>query len=276
VFQTNGWGELNTAVGYTAYTKPWTKGAYSSETRALGIYYDDWRPILKTDNRALAARRADLDNIRIFTFGGHHLSALTTQAGTLDFLAWGVGQTGTWGRLDQRAYAVDLEGGIQPAILAKVKPWLRAGYTLGSGDANPNDKTHGTFFQIQPTPRPFARFPFFNMENSRDIMGALILRPHPKVTTSTEFHSLVLANANDLWYSGGGAFQPWTFGYTGRATGGARALANLWDTSVEYRIRRNIAMTVYGGYADGRAAIRAIYPKGNDGAMGYLELNYGF
>ena len=276
VFQTNGWGELNIATSYMAYTKPWTRGAYSSETRALGIYYDDWRPILKTDNRALAARRTDLDSIRIFTFGGHHLSALATQAGTLDFLAWGVGQTGTWGRLDHRAYAIDFEGGIQPAILSKLKPWLRAGYTLGSGDGNPNDKTHRTFFQILPTPRPFARFPFFNMENNRDIMGALILRPHKKVTTSTEFHSLALANANDLWYLGGGAFQPWTFGYTGRATGGAKSLANLWDTSVEYRIRRNITTPAYVGYASGRAAMAAIYPKGKNGALGYLELNYGF
>jgi hypothetical protein len=63
-------------------------------------------------------------------------------------------------------------------LLPKLKPWLRGGYTLGSGDGNPNDCTHGTFFQILPTPRPFARFPFFNMENNRDIMGALILRPH--------------------------------------------------------------------------------------------------
>jgi hypothetical protein len=83
VFQTDGWGEVNTAFGYTAYTRPWNQGAYTSETRFMGIYYDDWRPVLKTDNRALAARRADLDNIRIFTFGGHHLSALATKAGTL-------------------------------------------------------------------------------------------------------------------------------------------------------------------------------------------------
>jgi hypothetical protein len=124
----------------------------------IGIYYDDWRPVLKTD-RALAARRADLDNIRIFTFGGHHLSALATKAGTLDFLAWAVGQTGRWGRLDQRAYAVDFEAGWQPTILPKLKPWLRGGYTLGSGDGNPNDRTHGTFFQIQPTPRAATRIP---------------------------------------------------------------------------------------------------------------------
>jgi hypothetical protein len=57
---------------------------------------------------------------------------------------------------------------------------------LGSGDGNPNDNTHGTFFQVLPTPRPYARFPFFNMMNNEDTFGMLILRPHAKVTTSSE------------------------------------------------------------------------------------------
>jgi hypothetical protein len=276
VFQTNGWGELNIAFGYAAYTRQWSHGAYSSETRALGIYYDDWRPILKTDNRPTAVRRADLDDIRLFTFGGHHLGALQTHAGTIDVLAWAVGQTGDWGRLTQRAYAYDFETGIQPAILPSVKPWLRAGYTVGSGDGNPNDHTHGTFFQLLPTPRPFARFPFFNMMNNRDIMSALILRPHKTVTISSEFHSLALANSNDLWYSGGGAYQPWTFGYTGRSAAGAKSLANLYDTSLEYRFRHDMFATLYAGYAQGRAVIAAIYPQGHNGALGYAELNYRF
>jgi len=276
VFQTNGSGELNTAFGYAAYTKPWGTGAHAAETRVLAIYYDDWRPILKTDNRPLAARRGDLDNIRVGTFGGHHMSAFTTNAGTLDLLAWGVGQTGRWGRLAQRSYALDFEGGFQPNILRRLKPWVRAGYSYGSGDGNPNDQTHGTFFQILPTPRPFARFPFFDMENNRDIMGALIFRPHKNVTTSSEFHSLALANPNDLWYTGGGVFQPWTFGYTGRAAGGARSLANLYDTQVEWRINRSITATAYYGYAQGRAVMAVIYPHGQNGSLGYLELAYKF
>jgi Alginate export len=276
VFQTDGWGENDVAFGYTAYTRQWTRGKYASETRALGIYYHDWRSVLKADNRPLAARKTDFDNIRIFTFGGHHLSALKTGAGTLDFLAWAVGQTGDWGRLQQRAYAVVVEGGIQPAILPAVKPWFRGGYTTGSGDGNANDNRHGTFFQLLPTPRPFARFPFFNMMNNRDIMGSMTLRPHKDVTISSEFHALSLANASDLWYTGGGAYQPWTFGYTGRATGGAKSLANLYDTSFEYRIRPFVTATAYVGYADGRAVMKAIYPSGKNGALGYLELNYKF
>jgi hypothetical protein len=276
VFQTDGWGEVNVAVGYAAFTRQWARGGYTSETRAFGIYYDDWRPILKTDNRPLAVRQEDHDDIRIFTFGGHHLGALRTSAGAFDVLAWAVGQTGDWGRLAQRSYAYDLETGFQPNVLAAVKPWIRGAYTLGSGDNNPNGRTHGTFFQILPTPRLFALFPFYNMENNRDIMGDVILRPGKIVTFSTQFDSLALASASDLWYSGGGAFQPWTFGYTGRATDGAKSLANLYSTGISVRASRNITTSLYTGYAQGLAAIRAIYPRGHNGALGYAEMEYRF
>lgn len=123
---------------------------------------------------------------------------------------------------------VRFEEGFQPAILPSLKPWVRKAYTLGSGDNNPNDHSHGTFFQILlPTPRLFARFPFYDMENSRDIMAIVILRSGKIVTISSEFHALALANNNGLWYTGSGAFEPWTFGFTGRAIGGGKSLADL-------------------------------------------------
>ena len=114
------------------------------------------------------------------------------------------------------------------------------------------------------------------MMNNADAFAILILRPHSKVTLSSEFHSLRLANANDLWYSGGGAFQPWTFGYTGRSTSGRRSLANLYDLSAEYRMNRKFTLSAYMGYAQGRAAMEQIYPQGNNGKFGYLEFLYRF
>jgi hypothetical protein len=114
------------------------------------------------------------------------------------------------------------------------------------------------------------------MMNTEDSFGSLVLRPQAKVTVSSEFHSLRLSNANDLWYSGGGAFQPWTFGYAGRATSGRRSLANLYDTSIEYRMSRNITLTAYLGYAQGLAAIDQIYNQGTGGEFGYIEFLYRF
>ncbi len=239
VFQTDGWGWNRVGFGYASFTHEWGSGNHAADTRVFMIDYDDWRHILKTDNRPVGVRRGDMENIRIETFGAHSLHAFTTGAGTIDALAWGAVQTGRWGTQTQRAYALDFEAGFQPRVLrrlkplAKLKPWIRGGYTIGSGDGNPGDARHGTFFQVLPTPRPYARFPFFDMMNTEDRFGALILRPHARVTVSSEFHALRLSNANDLWYGGGGVFQPWTFGYVGRPA----CRATLAQQSVRYQRR---------------------------------------
>lgn len=282
VYQTDGWGWNDVAFGYAAFTHDWGHGNHAADTRFFALDYDDWRHILKTDDRPAAIRRGDTENIRIQTFGAHSLHAFTTNAGTIDALAWGAFQTGRWGTQTQLAYALDFESGYQPKIaerlktLAALKPWIRGGYTVGSGDGNPSDNRHGTFFQVLPTPRPYARFPFFNMMNTEDRYGALIVRPHRKVTVSSEFHSLRLSNAKDLWYSGGGVFQPWTFGYVGRATSGRRSLGNLYDSSLEYQVTRLVTFTGYFGYTQGLAAIGQIYPHGTGGEFGYLEALFKF
>jgi hypothetical protein len=217
-----------------------------------------------------------LGNIRIGTYGGHYVHALESASGTLDVLGIGAGQFGAWGALDHRAWMVDAEAGYQPKILPRLKPWIRAGYYYGSGDGNPNDRRHGTFFQILPTARPFARFPFFDMMNNEDRFTMLTLRPHKRLVLKSEQHFLRLANRNDLWYAGGGAYQPWTFGYQSRAGNGARSLANLYDLSSDVTINTHLAATAYYGYADGKSVVRAIYPRGRLGHMGYLEVNLKF
>jgi hypothetical protein len=277
VFQTDGWGWLHTGFVYTSLTgQVRAKEQSSGEWRLFGIYYDDWRHVLKTDNRPAAARQLDMGNIRLGTFGGHYLQALDTGAGTIDLMTWGALQTGSWGNLGDRAGVFAGEAGVQPRLLKAVRPWLRAGYLYGSGDGNPADKTHGTFFQILPTPRPYARFPFFNFMNNEDAFAELELRPGKVVTVRSDIHALRLTSSQDLWYSGGGAFQPWTFGYTGRPSGGARSLATLYDTSVDYQLGRHASVGVYYGYAEGKSVIRHIYPGNPNGQLGFLEFNYRF
>ena len=271
VFQTDGWGWNRVGLGYAAFTKEWGSARHAADTRFFVIDYDDFRPELKTDNRSLNIRKTDTENIQMQTWGGHSIHAFTTSAGTLDAVGWLAFQTGRWGTQTQRAYAFDVESGFQPAILSRLRPWIRGGYNFASGDGNPNDARHETFFQILPTPRIYARFPFFTMMNMQDAFGTLILRPHPKVTIQSQFDSLRLSSVNDLWYSGGGVFQPWTFGYTGRSTSGAGSLANVYDTGLEYRVNRHTTLTAYFGYAQGLAAMKSIYPADKDGRFGYFE-----
>jgi hypothetical protein len=91
-----------------------------------------------------------------------------------------------------------------------------------------------------------------------------------------DIHSIALANRNDLWYSGGGVYQPWTFGYTGRASGGRTGLATFFDGSLDYTIDRHFAFGVYAGHATGKLVAQTIYPENKDANFGYLELTYKY
>jgi len=277
VFQVDGWGEVNVNVFYGALTGQVTTRKNAGEWRIFGLGYQDCRDgVLKTDNRPATLRAADREHINIGTFGGHYIHTAETAAGPFDLLVWGAVQAGSWGNLAHRAGAYAAEGGWQPRILTALKPWLRGGYNYGSGDKDAGDSTHGTFFQVLPTPRVYARFPFFNMMNNRDWFVELVLRPSPKVTIRSDIHSLRLVNRNDLWYSGGGVFQPWTFGYTGRTSNGNSSLANLFDISTDYNANAHLALGVYYGHAVGKSVIEAIYPQGKNANLGYLEMTFRF
>jgi hypothetical protein len=110
------------------------------------------------------------------------------------------------------------------------------------------------------------------MMNNQDLFAMLLLRPHSKVTIRSEAHGLRLTSGRDLWYAGGGAFQPWTFGFQGRATAGNRGLATLYDTSVELNASKHAAFTGYIGHAVGHSVMAAIYPQGKNATFGYLEM----
>ena len=157
-----------------------------------------------------------------------------------------------------------------------LKPWVSAGYSYGSGDGNPNDTSHGTFFQDLPTPRQYARFPFYNMMNNEDLYATFNVRPVAKLALRSEVHTLRLADATDFWYSGGGAFQPKTFGFTGRPSNGNRGLANVWDLSADYQFTRSFSSTFYYGHAWGKGVIASIYPDGANGQFIFVETDLPF
>jgi hypothetical protein len=268
--------ETRSRFGYGAYTRQFGSAKAASELRVLSMYYTDWRPVLKTDNRPLATRTLDRERIQLGNYGGHFLHARETGAGTVDFMVWGIGQHGSWGQLSHLAGAIATEVGWQPGGVDALKPWLRAGYSRTSGDGDPTDGKNNTFFQMLPTPRPYARFPFFNMMNNEDIMLSSVLRPHSRLSVSTELHVLNLSTSQDLWYQGGGVFNPWVFGYVGRPSLGERGLANLYDVSVDVKVSKGLAMNFYYGRAQGRGVTRAIYPDQKNAQFGYIEATYTF
>jgi len=277
VYQVRGMDELNINLFYGAFNLPIATKNNAGELRIFAIgYMDDRAGVLKTDNRPVAVRTADTNQIRIGTYGLDYVHVLhTDHEGQFDFLAWGAFQTGGWGAQTQKAEAFVGEFGWQPPVRV-INPWFSAGYSFGSGDSNSSDNIHGTFFQIMPTPRPYDRFPFYNMMNNEDFYGSAAFRLPHALGVRSELHALRLANANDLWYGGGGAFQSNTFGYTGRASNGNRSLANVWDISVDFPFSHGFSITTYYGHAWGKSLITNIYPAGTSAQFGYVETNFHF
>lgn len=262
-------------VGYAAATRAFSGGRRRADARLFGLFYRDGRKgVIKSDNRSLvdpAGLAADQEAISITTLGGHYAGLWESGAGKLDLLAWGAGQFGEWGRQSHRAFAGALEGGWQPGRAA-ASPWFRAGYYYATGDRDPSDGDHGTFFPVLPTPRLYARYPFYTLSNVQDLFGQLILRPHPRWTVRADVHQLSLASGSDLWYAGGGAFNRPGFGFGGRPSGGARGLATLLDLSADYQAGKKTTVSLYLGHAIAGKVIDNIYPGTSGGSFAYFEV----
>jgi hypothetical protein len=264
-FDVNGWEHLDIDLGYAALTASGKHG----DARLFALVYDDDRRMPRTDNRPGPARLADSAGAEIVTAGAHLLREIPTGAGTIDLLGWGALQFGDWGSAAHRAGALALEAGLQPKG-APLRPWIRGGVFRASGDDDPDDERHETFFAVLPTPRAYARLPFFTTMNVEEAFASLGLRPG-RVVVRADVRWLRLAQSADLWYAGGGAFENESFGYAGRPTAG-RALARLVDLSLEWRPGAAVTMTLYGGHASGGEAIEAIHGEDAAGLLGYLEV----
>jgi hypothetical protein len=257
-------------VVYAAANRKGT--ATEADLRAFAVAYSDERTIpVKTDNRPLAARSADRSDIEVLTLGGHALRRI----GGFDLTGWGVVQTGDWGRQGHRGHAFALEAGHQWPT-ARWKPWVRVGYDRSSGDDDPADGRHETFFTVLPTPRIYARFPFYTPMNLSDAFVSVILRPDPDVTVRAEYHDLELSEAADLWYAGGGAFDRRTFGFAGRPSGGSTDLAGVTDLEVSWKLSDRTSLTFYQSYARGGDVVRFTFPDGPHANFGYVEATHRF
>ncbi|MFL5620126.1 MAG: alginate export family protein [Gemmatimonadaceae bacterium] len=274
VFQLDGEGTLtDIRVGYGAITVPFRW----ADVRLFGLRYEDRRPIAKVDNRPAAVRTTDLSAVKVNTLGANVALAHPLGSAKVDLLFWGALQNGDWGAQDHSASALSIEGGVQPSL--PLKPWLRAGFSQGSGDDTPGTTaggTHSTFFQMLPTPRIYARTPFYNMMNNRDLFASLILRPARGTSVRTEAHKLSLTEANDLWYAGGGAFNKSVFGYQGRPSGGKTNLATLADIGADRAFGPLLSVGAYFGMVFGGDVVESLHPAGADGKFLYLEMTRRF
>jgi hypothetical protein len=100
-------------VAYGAWTLTEPAWAPRSDLRLFYLYYGDDRGLVATDNRDGDYRAEDEADIEIHTIGGNFAHVQAAGPGDIDFLLWGVWQTGDWESLDHNAYAFSLEAGYR-------------------------------------------------------------------------------------------------------------------------------------------------------------------
>jgi hypothetical protein len=245
-----------------------------THARLFYLYYDDRRDLAVVDNRPLAVRQADREALELHTLGAHAAHVEALGPGNFEVLIWGAGQLGDWQTLDHAAWAFACEAGYQLRSLPAA-PWLRIGLDQSSGDQDPRDGTHETFFQILPTARQYAQFPFYNLMNNQDLFAMLLLRPQRAIFLRTDFHWLRATSRDDLLYAGGGATSDSNFGYSGTATGGKRGLGALVDVALTVQPTSQLTLYLYYGHVFGRGVIEQAF-AGGDGDFGYLEALLSF
>jgi hypothetical protein len=272
VFNMNANAELNVDIQYLASSRYFANNRLMVRGFALG-YHDGRTGLTKTDNRTAAARALDHKNIRIGTYGADAIAAVPVGKDALDLLFWGVLQNGQWGLLNQHSGGYAAEAGFHFSDIP-TQPWIRGGALRTTGDNNNTDGRHNTFFQVLPTPRVYARFPYFNMMNSKDQFIQLIDKPASKLAVRTDLHFLQLTAPSDFWYQGGGAYDTKVFGYTGRPGNHAGSFSSLYDVSADYALSKELALTAYYGKSFGKTVIAKIYPDDREAQFGYFELNY--
>jgi hypothetical protein len=276
-FRLKAFNEIDVELGYAGYTRYLPGQKTRTEVRLFGLYYQDDRGTLKSDNRPPAVLEADHRAIRLATPGAHLISEIDAGRGTADVVLWVAGQLGAWGVQRHLAAEGTAEAGYR--FPGRVRPWIRAGYLRSTGDSNPGDTHHNTFFQILSSPRAYARFPFFTLMNTEDAMLQFKVRPSAKLALRSELHSVHLSNAHDLWYDGGGAFEEGSAGYLGRPSGGKRKVGTSLDVSADYELSPKTTVSAYGGMGRGSAVPALAFPSSGHSAVVHLlsiELTHRF
>lgn len=237
----------------------------NTELGVFGLAYEDERD---PDEGGLR------HGLEVYTLGAYQLGVHPLGPGKLDTLVWLAGQLGDYDDLDHRAGAFVAELGYQlPSLFAK--PWLRAGVNYASGDGDPADGDHHTFFGLLPTNHIYAGFADqIEFQNLVDAFLQLKLNPAPPLTLNLFVHWLWLANDADARYAGSGAFDRKSFGFAATPSRGYRHVGVEYDVVASYVLHRAATLEVGCSWLDGGNLFRR--SASNDALFAYvsIELKY--
>ncbi|UCE85300.1 MAG: alginate export family protein [Deltaproteobacteria bacterium] len=210
-----------------------------TELRFFALDYDDDR---STRDGGLASA------VHVYTVGLSSIGIYPVGPGNFDLFAWFAGQWGRYDGLDHLAAAGILEVGYQfPDVF--MKPWFRLGVNIASGDGDPNDGDHNTFFNMLPTNHLYYGFADqFAFQNLVNYIAQLMLQPHEKVNINLMLHHFKLQDKDDVRYGGTGAFNKDSFGFV--TTANPRRTTNAAteiDAVLNVNVRKGVS--VQAGYA---------------------------
>jgi hypothetical protein len=245
-------------VGASFTLRPVVLGGAAELQGFVLRYSDDRQVAARPDNSGRSASAVD---VAINTFGATLVAASPSRNGRQwDGLVWLAGQTGSWYEQTHRGLSVAAEAGHQWGS-ARWQPWLRAGILWASGDDEPADKRHGTFFQMLPTVRRYAQTALYSQMNSRDVFVQAFARPTSALGLRADVRHVGLATARDHWYFGSGATQGrgTQFGFATRPSYGRRDLATIVELSADYTVSSHWSINGFIGLAEGGQVVRRAF-----------------
>ena len=248
---------------FTKKSSPW------QEWQAFSYAYRDRRSLTARPDNSSAADGAV--NITVTAFGGSFVRQVVTREGSLDLVVWGAAEAGDWYGQSQRAAALSVEAGHR-WVNATLRPWIRGGYDYTTGDRNPTDDHHGTFFPMIPTTRNYALSTAYSPMNLKDAFVQAWIEPS-KFSARVELHRLDLASGADLWYGGSGATASVPgryFGYSGRAANGHTSLGTMAESVADVPIKRFWSINGYLGTMWGGDVVKQSF-VGNRLTFWYIE-----
>jgi hypothetical protein len=247
----------------------WTvkRGTWLDDTELtfFGVFYDDERPI---DEGGIA------DELTVYTAGASWLGVYELGPGRADVLLWGAGQWGEYAANDHLAAAGIAEFGYQLSDVF-AKPWQRVGVNVASGDGDPTDHEHDTFFNLLPTNHLYYGFAdqlaFQNLINP---FVQLRLTPHPKLWVNLFVHWFQLMSRDDFRYAGTGAFERQSFGFPTQNTAGQKDVGIEYDAVVGFNVHRTTTIEFGFSWLDGGDVWRTRPDR--DAAFAYAMVEFKY
>lgn len=262
--------KVQVASGVSGFRHRWGEAATGrGETQVFAHLYRDRREV--TGRPDLSGWTEGGVDVTVPVVGASHLGIVNLGTRRADWLAWGAVQGGDWYGERHRAWSFALEGGHQWRQ-APTRPWIRAGLSHASGDDDPSDDRHGTFFPMLPTMRVYAQSVVYAQMNLRDLFVQALVEPHGRARARVDLHRLDLANRADGWYQGSGAnaLDGGSFGYAVRPSGGAGSLGTIIEGSIDVAIAPWWSVNAYAGHMWGGDVVRSQF-AGDRLTFWYIE-----